>query len=282
MQEPKDDKDDFFCQEINKYINHPPIANPTGNGPMSLSDLGKQLGGLDQAQIMQLFSQQGSGNPGFFSRWAGNHSTSTTRPSVSSQASTGNSAVPSSIPSVSTIPSQASPATFQSTVQSSSQSGIQLSVLQNILSNVARNAPTSVPVVSFFSFFFFLPSMGFVTLPQAPSLQDVVDVEHIINSGLLDDPEVVKKLVQFLPEGTEITSENLKDNLNSPQFKQAIASFNEALRSGETLSVMMLFGLDTSAVGPNPTLEHFLLAIQRQAEKEKEQSDKMDTEEDKS
>eukprot|EP01126_Amoeba_proteus_P006265 TRINITY_DN12189_c0_g1_i13.p1 TRINITY_DN12189_c0_g1~~TRINITY_DN12189_c0_g1_i13.p1 ORF type:complete len:263 (-),score=68.93 TRINITY_DN12189_c0_g1_i13:63-851(-) len=262
MQEPKDDKDDFFCQEINKYINHPPIANPTGNGPMSLSDLGKQLGGLDQAQIMQLFSQQGSGNPGFFSRWAGNHSTSTTRPSVSSQASTGNSAVPSSIPSVSTIPSQASPATFQSTVQSSSQSGIQLSVLQNILSNVARNAPTSVPV--------------------APSLQDVVDVEHIINSGLLDDPEVVKKLVQFLPEGTEITSENLKDNLNSPQFKQAIASFNEALRSGETLSVMMLFGLDTSAVGPNPTLEHFLLAIQRQAEKEKEQSDKMDTEEDKS
>eukprot|EP01126_Amoeba_proteus_P006263 TRINITY_DN12189_c0_g1_i1.p1 TRINITY_DN12189_c0_g1~~TRINITY_DN12189_c0_g1_i1.p1 ORF type:complete len:259 (-),score=67.10 TRINITY_DN12189_c0_g1_i1:72-848(-) len=257
MQEPKDDKDEFFCQEINKYINKPPTSTGVGNGPMNLSDLGKQLGGLDQAQIMQLFSQQG-GNAGLFGRWAGNHSTAT-RP-VASQAS-GSSTLPPSL--VSTVPFQASQAqgTSQATAQSS-QSGIQLSVLQNILSNVARNAPPTVP-------------------PQAPSLQDVVDVEHIINSGLLDDPEVVKKLVEFLPEGTEITAQNLKDNVNSPQFKQAIASFNEALRSGEMQSVMMLFGLDTASVGPNPTLEHFLMAVQRQAEKEKEQSDRMDTEEDK-
>lgn len=107
-------------------------------------------------------------------------------------------------------------------------------------------------------------------------MSDVVNVEHIVSSGLFDNPEVVKKLAEYLPEGTPVTAENMKENVNSPQFKQAVTMFNEALRSGGLATVMASFGLEASDVGPNATIEDFLKAIQRQAQKEKVES--MDTE----
>ena len=104
----------------------------------------------------------------------------------------------------------------------------------------------------------------------------MVDVEHLVSSGLFDNEEVVKKLAEYLPEGTPITTENMKENINSPQFKSAISMFNEALRSGELATIVSSFGLDAKDIGPNATIEDFLKAIQKQAEKDKEH--KMDTE----
>lgn len=111
---------------------------------------------------------------------------------------------------------------------------------------------------------------------SAPSLSDVVDVEHLVSSGLFDNEEVVKKLAEFLPAGTPVTAENMKENVNSPQFKQAITMFNEALRSGGLATVMASFGLEAKDIGPNATIEDFLKAIQKQAQSEK--VEEMDTE----
>jgi len=97
-----------------------------------------------------------------------------------------------------------------------------------------------------------------------PSLMDVVNIEEIVKSGILENEEIVKKLVEFIPpESNHITAENLKDNLNSNQFKEAVRNFNQALKSGELSSIAMSFGLDASGIGPNSTIEDFLQAIQK-------------------
>jgi hypothetical protein len=99
-------------------------------------------------------------------------------------------------------------------------------------------------------------------------LSDVVNVEEIIKSGLLDNEDIVKKLLEFLPEGSNLTVENLRENLNSAQFKEAVRNFNQALRSGELASIAISFGLDASSLGPNSTIEDFLLAIQKSSKEE--------------
>lgn len=63
----------------------------------------------------------------------------------------------------------------------------------------------------------------------------------------------------------------MKDNLRSPQFQQAVSLFNAALRSGDLAGIVASFGLDASSIGPNGTIEDFLLAIQKQAKKESEE-----------
>lgn len=83
-------------------------------------------------------------------------------------------------------------------------------------------------------------------------------------------------MAEFLPEGTPVTPANMKENVNSPQFKQAIQMFNEALRSGGLATIMASFGLEAKDIGPNATIEDFLKAIQKQTSKEG--VEKMDTE----
>jgi len=123
----------------------------------------------------------------------------------------------------------------------SGTSGFPVQALQNILSNIAQRVE--------------------------PSLTDVVNVDEIVKSGLFENEQVVNKLAEFLPEG-HVTAENMKENINSIQFKQAVRLFNEALRSGELATIMTSFGLESSSIGPNSTIEDFLMAIQRQAKKE--------------
>jgi len=91
----------------------------------------------------------------------------------------------------------------------------------------------------------------------------------------------VRKLAEYLPEGTPVTAENMKDNVNSPQFKQAISMFNEALRSGELATVMSSFGLESKDIGPHSTIEDFLKAIQKQAQDQKKDTN-MEEEKEKS
>jgi len=57
MQEPKDEKDKEFCDNINKFINEPPT--PTQNA--GAGGLGAALGGMDQAQLRQLLQAGGLG-----------------------------------------------------------------------------------------------------------------------------------------------------------------------------------------------------------------------------
>jgi len=236
MQEPKDDKDSQFCENINKYINNPPQPGQTGANPLAgLGAAGIDLGGLDQNQLLQLFRNQGNLNLARPSRAAASSGASDSTPSTSG---------PSTRPAPSTAPAVA-PAP-------PSQPAVSRQALQNLLANFTQQLP-----------------------PKGPSLSDIVDADNLINSGLFDNPAVVAKLAEFLPEGP-VTAENLKENIRSPQFQQAVSLFNQALRSGQMASIMMSFGLDASSIGPNATIEDFLLAIQKKAKEEKK-DEKMDT-----
>jgi len=221
MQEPKDDNDETYCHDINKYINEPPQPSQAGQGGLGLSGLG-DLGNLDQKQIMQLLAsaQQGS------------------RQQQQQQQQRRQSGQPSSVPAA--------------TASSGASKSSQADAIRDIIRNIGGGPPPK----------------------KVPSLNEVVDVDEIISKGLFENEEVVKQLAEFLPEGSPVTAENMKEHVRSPQLQQAIGMFNAALRSGELESVMASFGLNTSSIGPNSTIEDFLLAIQKQAKDEKNEEKK--------
>jgi len=194
---------------------------------------GLDLGGLDQNHLLQLLR-----NPQALQRVAraagAGSGTDTPQPA------------PRSAAAATPAPAASTPA------PAPSQSAVNAQTLQNLLAGFAQQIHQP---------------------PKGPSLGDVLDADNLISSGLFDNPAVVTKLAEFLPEGP-VTAENLKDNVHSPQFQQAVSMFNQALRSGQMASIMSSFGLDSSAIGPNSTIEDFLLAIQKKA---KEKNDKMDT-----
>jgi 26S proteasome regulatory subunit N13 len=239
LQEPSDEKDEQYCADVNKYINNPP--QPGAN----TDDKTGGLGNLDQNQLLQFLAQQSGGNLSGLrdmlrQQGVGGAGQRRTNATTGSSGNTGGSS--SSSGSTAT-------ATQSSAGGSAGGRAFNSDALKNIVANLSRDKPIE------------------------PQLTDVVNVEEIIKSGILDNEEIVKKLAEYLPEGGPVTFENLKENLNSPQFKEAVRLFNQALKSGELATIAMSFGLDASAMGPNSTIEDFLQAIQKQ-QKDEEKKEK--------
>jgi hypothetical protein len=245
LQEPSDEKDEKNCTDINKFINNPPQPGTEAGGD------DKGLGDLDQNQLLQFLAsaQGGNGNlnglrellqrgvgqgggQGQARRPAQPTATTASRPTTTTTASRA------------TTASTTAPTTGSGTSGSSTLAPLS-SATSNALKNIVAN---------------------FAKDKVEPTLMDVVNVEEILKSGLLENDDIVKKLVEFLPEG-HVNAENLKDNLNSSQFKEAVRNFNQALRSGELSTIVQSFGLDASNIGPNSTIEDFLLALQKDAKK---------------
>jgi hypothetical protein len=265
IQEPKDDKDKEHCDNINKYINNPPQPS-AGAGLGELDGLG-----LNQQQLLQLLggnagpfgisnllglgAGRGRGQPGRVNPLAAQARPTTSTTSAASRPAGGTTSTSSTTPAASSqqqssstttpavrVPPQQTPALVNN--------GLQLDTLQQLLSEI--------------------------TQPKEPSLKDIINVDEILASGLFDRPEVVSKLAEFLPEG-QVTAENLRENIRSPQFQQAVSMFNQALRTGQLAGIMSSFGLDASSVGQHATIEDFLRAIQKKAKEEAEKEKQMDT-----
>lgn len=242
MQEPSDEKDEQFVNDINKYINNPPEPGSDANG--GADDKGA-LGNLDQNQLLQFLAQaQGSGNLNGLRELLQRGGQRRPQPTGSTPVSTPSRLQPSTTTATANTSTASRPTTSSTTP---SATGPISSATSNALKNIVAN---------------------FAKEKVEPTLSDVVNTEEILKSGILENQEIVKKLVEFLPEG-QITAENLKDNINSPQFKEAVRNFNQALRSGELSAIAISFGLDASQIGPNSSIEDFLLAIQKQAKDEK-------------
>jgi len=241
-----------FSPNINKFINNPPqpSAEP------GLGELGGM--GLNRAQLLQLLG----GNPASFGglsnllgipqgagRGRSNPSTQPRSNSTPTQTSPSNTRPP--VTTTNPPPQQTSvnrPAPSTQPVQQNN--ALQLDTLQQLLSQIQQ------------------------TQTKEPSLKDIINVDEILASGLFERPEVVDKLAEYLPEG-QINAQNLRENIRSPQFQQAVSMFNQALRTGQLAGIMSSFGLDPSSIGPNSTIEDFLRAIQKKAKEEKEKH--MDT-----
>jgi len=256
MQEPKDDKDKENCENINKFINNPP--QPSADA--GLGDLGAVSGmGLNRAQILQLLGGNSSSIGGLSNLLSGmqgtrrgpsnQSSTQQTRANTANTQSSSSSSSSNKPATTTTSAPQASqtneptrnarpPASFTQPIPANN--ALQLDTLQQLLSQITHSQP------------------------KEPSLKDIINVDEILASGLFDRPEVVAKLAEFLPEG-QVNAENLRENIRSPQFQQAVSMFNQALRTGQLAGIMSSFGLDPSSVGPNSTIEDFLRAIQKKS-----------------
>jgi len=248
MQEPKDDKDDEYCKKINDFLNNPPApgSKSTSGLPHGLSSLGDQLGdaslqsmlsGMDQNQIMQLLSESGIGESSSRPTSVTSNTGRATRSET--QASPAATAPPSTSATKTTSASKAS----NSSAKPSTAPAVQLTDLQNILA-----------------------SMNTQQSPQEPvDLSTAINTESL--APLLADPEVRQRLSEFLPEVGDLTnSENeVKDTIQSPQFRQALSTFSAALQSGQLAPLIQQFnmGEEAATAAAKGDIIAFVTALQK-------------------
>lgn len=293
LQEPKTDKDDEWCRRVNELMNNPPSMNSSGSsgrsggGGTDGGELQYMLNNMSQQQLMQLFG--GVGQMGGLSSLlgsmnrpsSGTNSTSrlsSTTPIRSTSSTSGNTATttvtttpsnlttPQTTTTSSTIPVPKAPTktnnkepTTTTTPPSSnnsknSNSRILLSGLQNYLS---MNAPPG-------------------STNAGNSSRHNVDLSAAINSepvgSILSDPDFVKALQTHLPniDSTTNTTDQLKETLSSPQFRQALSMFSSALQSGQLGPVVSQFQLSPEVVSAanSGDLEQFVKALEQSVNKD--------------
>jgi len=264
MQEPKSDKDEELCKKVNDSLNNPPTpgasSSRSGSGglggviPPGLdvnnlgdSELQNILNNMSQSQLMQLFGGSlgggGGGNmPGLASllggSGAGGRSRQTpgstrVRPTFTENPSTAGTSASTTTTTTTTATTPASTST--SAAASAAAPSIQLSDLQSILSNI--QVPPGGEAVG--------ASGG-----PAVDLSSGLTLEAL--KPLLSNPDFLGKVKDFLPkeekeDGKELTAEDLKGTVQSPQFRQAVSMFSMALQSGQLGPLVREFGLGEAA-----------------------------------
>lgn len=317
MQEPKDDKDEEFCKKINDMLNHPPtpgfnddtgVTGGMGGGGHSLqslmdrmtsggaggidaSDISSMLRGMNPSDLASLISSvgSGSGGPGLMpdafvpqsSESRPNTAPAATRSTsaaVSTPTPTGGATISTNRPTAeATRPraegtSSSASASAPSTAASSrSAAQIQMSALTNILANLSGGNPSQTGGVA-----------ADATAKPAIDLYDIMNTENLV--PILSNNDVQERLRAHLPEGQTIpTSEReLRESIQSPQFRQAVSTFGMALQTGQLGSVLSHFNLPEEAINAanQGDLRAFAQAMEKHYRKddEKKSSDStMDT-----
>lgn len=316
MQEPKEDKDDEFCKKINDLLNHPPTpgfnddagmtggmgggANPLqslmdrmtggGSGGLDASDLSSVLRGMNPSELASLISSVGSGGgsglmPDAFvpqssesrpnTAPAGTRSTSaavSTPTPTSTSASTSRPAAEAARPRVEGTSSSASASAPSTASNRSAQ--IQMSALTNILANLSGGNPSQVAGAT--------GEAAAAAAKPSIDLYDIMNTENLV--PILSNKDVQERLRAHLPEGQSIpTSEReLRESIQSPQFRQAVETFGMALQTGQLGPVLAQFGLPQEAINAanQGDLQGFAQALEKHYRKndEKKSSDNtMDT-----
>ncbi|CAF2193788.1 unnamed protein product [Rotaria magnacalcarata] len=280
MQEPKDDKDDEFCKKINELLNHPPtpgfgddsssagsnhLLQPLmermagGAGGIDPSDLSNVLGSMNPRDFASLLSSFGgsSGAAGLMQglhRSGGSSSsshqhTADSRPNTapasthsggtaitSTSRSSGSSSKPrnggtSSSSSAAAAPKNTSSATAAGGTKSGS---IQMGALTSVLANLGSSTTERTTA--------------------AASSQPTIDLCDIVNNEnlipLLSNKDVQEKIRAHLPENATLlnTEKELKESIQTPQFKQTVTAFSVALQSRELGPVLVRFGFSDEVI----------------------------------
>lgn len=315
MQEPKEDKDEEWCKKINDLLNHPPTpgfgdegsgggAHPLqslmdrmtggsgGAGGIDPNDLTNVLRGMNQNDLASLLSSVGSGGgaPGLMqdafgqqtpdsrpntapagtrvtgtaaaTATGGTTSAASTRPTGSSSSSS------SSKPrngGTSSSPSTAAPTSGTTAGTSGGPKGgpIQMSALSNILANLSSGTPTE--------------GAGGAAAAAKPAidLYDIMTTENLI--PILGNKDVQESLRAHLPDGSTLpaSEKELRDSIQSPQFRQAVSTFSVALQSGQLGPVLAQFGLPEEAItaANQGDLQTFAQAMEKHYKKPNEDND---------
>jgi len=289
MQEPKSDKDEEFCSKVNNLLNNPPAPGSRsggGGGAGGLgdleglsdsrvgADLHSLLGNMSQQQLMQLLASGGlsfGGLPGLLNGSGGNSRPSTGQSlggSTPTSAAGNRSAAPASATTTATTATPATAAASASPANASrvtaSPAGtnpIRLTDLQSILSSM--NLPPGTP-------------------DTPVDLAGAITPENV--APILTNPEANSDLLGHLPQGEGLTQtpEELRQTLGSPQFQQAMGSFQAALQSGQLGPLMNQFGMpsDVSTAAAQGNVEAFMQAMQQDDEEDKDKEKKKEKKED--
>lgn len=300
MQEPKSDKDTELAGKVNNLLNNPPTSRGGGGGGGSMgslegleglggdsrggADLQSLLGNMSQQQLMQILASGGltfGALPGLLGNSSSRPSTggslSGSNPtSASGSRSTAGATTATSTPSTATAASTAaatttstaSPATTTATASArpTSTGGngqganpIRLTDLQSILSSMNLPAgATEGPV-----------DLAGVMTPE--------NMAPILNSSSANSD-----LLPHLPQGEGLTQtqDELRQTLGSPQFQQAMGSFQAALQSGQLGPLMGQFGMpsEVSNAAAQGNVEAFVTAMEEDQNKDEEDKDKKEKE----
>jgi len=264
MQEPKEEKDDEHCKKVNEVLNNPPTpgsatsasgdsaaASLAGLQP-ALASLGDQLGdsslqsllnNMDQNQLMQLLGMSGMGGGGGLGGAGGlggfESPAASTRNKTSSSTRTrsgwtgGSDTAAAAAPKPADKPSEGESDKKDDAKPATGGNGggaVQLSHLQSILSNM------QVPAAS---------SGG---EQENVDLSSAFSTEALI--PLLSDKALQSRLKPFLPtvENLPESQDELRETLQSPQFKQSLSVFSAALQSGQLGPLMQQFKVNKKAV----------------------------------
>jgi 26S proteasome regulatory subunit N13 len=290
MQEPKSDKDEDLCKKINDALNNPPApgssrSSGTSGGALSGvlplgfhlnnvgdSDLQSMLNNMSKTQLMQIFGGVSGGAGGssasLASLLAGGGGAGSGGSSTRSRQAAGTGRprpnIPASpdTPAVGTGSVTSTPATPVGTGGSTAipgsaggpaaNSAIQLSDLQSILSNIQVPAGAE----------------GIGAGEPAVDLASGLTSETL--QPLLSNPEFLEKVKEFIPKEEkkdvkDLTAEDLKDTVQSPQFKQAVSMFSMAFNSGQLGPLVREFGLSDSAIAAadKGNMQAFVQALQK-------------------
>jgi len=120
-----------------------------------------------------------------------------------------------------------------------------------------------------------------------PPLNELATTDAVDESGILDNPDTVARLMEFLPE-SQRTDEMLRENLRSPQVQQALQTLTQALvgdsddGSSDYHSIMANFQLDAAdgaaAMNSGNPIQAFLDCLVKKVEREKEEKAKKNEE----
>eukprot|EP01122_Echinamoeba_exundans_P010319 TRINITY_DN3836_c0_g1_i1.p1 TRINITY_DN3836_c0_g1~~TRINITY_DN3836_c0_g1_i1.p1 ORF type:complete len:337 (-),score=137.73 TRINITY_DN3836_c0_g1_i1:88-1098(-) len=230
MQEPKADKDEETIKKFNDYMNNPPEEGSEAGGAAG------DMGGLNNQMLMQMLG-------GMQQTRRGQQSATPSRPAASA---TPAAAAAAAAPARTNAPA---PAAVPGAPPASSQGG---DVMRQQLSNLLSGM---------------MPGLQQQREEQA-GLTDVLATDQLLQTGILSDPAVRAELEQHLPSIDQ--GGDLATTLRSPQFRQAVESFNAALASGALPELLASFGLPPSSEASASNLEAFLKAVQQKANKDAE------------
>lgn len=239
MQEPKADKDEELIKKFNETMNNPPAEGSDAAGGAG------DAGGLNNQMLMQMLGgmqqlRRGAGGSPGTARAAPPRLNAPMTPNTPSRP-----AAAAAAPAATGAPAAASAKT--AAPAPGGQGG---DVMRQQLTNLLQGM---------------MPGLGGQREEQA-GLGDVLATDQLLQTGILADPAVRAELEQHLPQIDQ--GSDLAQTLRTPQFRQAVESFNAALASGALPELLASFGLRPSSEASASNLEAFLKAVQEKANKD--------------
>lgn len=252
MQDPSQDMDDDNCGKVSKYLRSPsecakaagdPVETTTNQGqPESNRPDGNNTSmsspGMDNAALMNIMQGIGASPPanrdpppGTATSGGQVDTLSNILENLGMPQSDGTAEQPNT---ATPAPTTGTAATPSAPIPAPPRAGgtLTLADLQGAMAGLATSSP---PVA---------------VVPPGPPLDELASVAAFEESGILNNEETKKKLIELLPEGQQ-TEKDLMENLRSPQVQQALKSLTTALCSDMDSfhSVIANFNLGTAEEG---------------------------------